>query len=258
MTALFSDVAGFTSISERLEPEELVELLNKYLTAMTDVIFEYGGYLDKYMGDGIMAFWNGLLKQPNHAEQACRCALKSMRRLKELNIELQARGLVPLKARIGINTGAMAAGYMGSSQKKQYTIMGDNVNLASRLEGANKSFGSEIMISEFTCDAVADLFEVRFLDIIRVPGKAKPVKTYELLGEKGSVNGLWGQVLPAYHQAIQDFGSQRFPEARTKFLEVLKILGHDKPCETYIQRAEAFIANPPPKDWDGVFELKTK
>jgi adenylate cyclase len=258
MTAFFSDVAGFTSISERLEPEELVELLNKYLTAMTDVIFEYGGYLDKYMGDGIMAFWNGLLKQTDHAEKACRCALKSMQRLKELNTELEKLGLVPLKARIGVNTGTMVAGFMGSNQKNQYTIMGDNVNLASRLEGANKAFGSAIMISEFTCDAVADLFEVRFLDIIRVPGKAKPVKTYELLGEKGQVDGVWSQVLPLYHQAIQEFGSQQFRSAHSKFLEVLGFLGHDKPCETYIQRTAAFIANPPPKDWDGVFELKTK
>jgi adenylate cyclase len=258
MTAFFSDVAGFTSISERLDPEELVTLLNQYLTAMTDVIFEYGGYLDKYMGDGIMAFWNGLLKQPDHAEKACRCALKSMQRLKELNINLEQRGLVPLKARIGVNTGTMVAGFMGSNQKNQYTIMGDNVNLASRLEGANKAFGSAIMISEFTVDMVADLFEMRFLDIIRVPGKAKPVKTYELLGEKGAVDGVWPQVLPLYHKAIQEFSDQQFQSAKTKFLEVLGFLGHDKPCETYIQRAEAFMVNPPPKDWDGVFELKTK
>jgi adenylate cyclase len=258
MTAFFSDVASFTSISERLQPEELVELLNKYLTAMTNVIFEYGGYLDKYMGDGIMAFWNGLLKQPDHAEKACRCALKSMQRLKELNVALEQRGLVPLKARIGVNTGTMLAGFMGSDQKNQYTIMGDNVNLASRLEGANKAFGTSIMISEFTCDSVNELFEVRFLDIIRVPGKARPVKTYELLGEKGQVDPVWGQVLPLYHEAIQEFGSQQFQSAKRKFLEVLGILGHDKPCETYIQRADAFILNPPPKDWDGVFELKTK
>ncbi len=258
MSALFSDVAGFTSISERLAPEELVSLLNTYLTEMTDVIFEYGGYLDKYMGDGIMAFWNGLLKQSDHAEKACRCALKSMQKLKELNVKLEQRGLVPLKARIGVNTGTMLAGFMGSNQKNQYTIMGDNVNLASRLEGANKSFGTSIMISEFTCDQVSELFDVRFLDIIRVPGKAKPVKTYELLGEKGTGNPVWNQVLPVYHQAIQEFGAQEFLSAKAKFLEVLGILGQDKPCETYIHRAEAFIVNPPPKDWDGVFELKTK
>src|SRR5471032_18931 len=116
MTAFFSDVAGFKSISERLEPEELVDLLNRYLTAMTDVIFEYGGYLDKYMGDGIMAFWNGLLKQPNHAERACRCALGSVKRLALLNEDFKKRGLVPLGARIGVNTGIMLADYMGSAK----------------------------------------------------------------------------------------------------------------------------------------------
>lgn len=258
MTAFFSDVAGFTSISERLEPEELVELLNRYLTAMTDVIFEYDGYLDKYMGDGIMAFWNGLLKQPDHAERACRCALKSSHQLARLNQELEKRGLVPLSARIGVNTGIMAAGYMGSSQKKQYTIMGDNVNLASRLEGANKAFGTSIMISEFTYDLVQDRFEVRFLDKIRVPGKAKPVKTYELLAEKGELSPPWQKSLPIYHEAIQFFADRQFDSARAKFLEVLQILGHDKPCETYIERAQVFAAHFPPKEWDGVFELKTK
>lgn len=258
MTVFFSDVAGFTSISERMNPDQLVILLNTYLSAMTEVVFQYDGYLNKYMGDGIMAFWNAPVKQADHAERACRCALRSMERLEELNQELEKQGFTPLKARIGINTGDMVVGNMGSTQKSDYTVVGDNVNLGSRLEGANKSFGSSIMISEFTCDAVGELFEVRFLDIIRVPGKARPVKTYELLGEKGRVSPVWAQVLPAYHQAIQDFGSQRFEEARRKFLEVLMILGHDKPCETYIQRAEAFVANPPPKDWDGVFELKTK
>jgi adenylate cyclase len=258
MTVLFSDVAGFTSISERMDPDQLVVLLNRYLTAMTEVVFEYDGYLNKYMGDGIMAFWNSPLRQVNHAELACRTALKSRDRLKTFNEELQKEGLVALKARIGLNTGTMVVGNMGSRQKSDYTVMGDNVNLGSRLEGANKAFGTEIMISEFTADSVSELFEVRFLDIIRVPGKAKPVKTYELLGEKGSVSPLWAQVLPVYHQAIQEFGAQQFQSAKTKFLEVLKILGQDKPCETYIQRAEVFMLNPPPKDWDGVFELKTK
>jgi adenylate cyclase len=258
MTALFSDVAGFTSISERLEPEALVELLNEYLTAMTEILFEHGGYVDKYMGDGIMAFWNGLLRQPDHADLACRCALKSMRRLDALNAGLAKRGLAALKARIGINTGIMAAGYMGSTQKKQYTIMGDNVNLASRLEGANKAFGSAIMISEFTYEMVQDRFEVRFLDRIRVPGKAKPVKTYELLAEKGALPEPWPSAMPIYHEAIHLFAERQFAEARMKFLDVLKVMGHDKPSETYVERAETFLETPPIRDWDGVFELKTK
>jgi adenylate cyclase len=259
MTVFFSDVAGFTSISERLEPEGLVDLLNQYLTSMTEVIFENGGYVDKYMGDGIMAFWNGLLKQTDHAERACRCALGSVKRLQKLNEEIKSRGgLVLLSARIGINTGVMAAGYMGSVQKKQFTVMGDNVNLGSRLEGANKAFGSSVMISEFTYEAVQDKFEVRFLDKIRVLGKAKPVKVFELLAEKGGLSPEWQKAHTLYHDAIMLFVNRDFAKAREKFLEVSTILGQDKASMAYVQRAEAFIAHPPEADWDGVYEVKSK
>jgi adenylate cyclase len=258
MTVFFSDVAGFTSISERLQPEELVDLLNRYLTSMTEVIFENGGYVDKYMGDGIMAFWNGLLKQTDHAERACRCALGSVKRLRDLNTDLKVRGLVPLSARIGINTGAMAAGYMGSVQKKQFTVMGDNVNLGSRLEGANKAYGSSVMISEFTYEIVQDKFEVRYLDKIRVPGKAKPVKVFELLAEKGGLTPEWQKALPVYHDAINLFVGREFSKAREKFLEVSALLGQDKASMAYVERAEAFVAHPPEKDWDGVYEVKSK
>jgi adenylate cyclase len=258
MTVFFSDVAGFTSISERLSPEELVVLLNRYLSAMTEVVFAYDGYLNKYMGDGIMAFWNAPVRQADHAARACRCALQSMRRLEELNVELKAQGIVPLKARIGLNSGTMAVGNMGSMQKSDYTVMGDHVNLGSRLEGANKAFGTAIMISEFTYELVRDLFEVRYLDKIRVVGKAKGVSVYELLGEKGQVNGVWTKALPLYHQAIGLFTKREFAAARGIFLEVSNIIGHDKPSEAYAQRAELFIQQPPAEDWDGVFEVKSK
>jgi len=258
MTVFFSDVAGFTSISERLNPDELVVLLNRYLSAMTEVIFEFDGYLNKYMGDGIMAFWNAPVKQADHTVRACRCALRSRDRLEKLNVELASQGLSPLKARVGINTGIMVVGNMGSQQKSDYTVMGDNVNLGSRLEGANKAFGTAIMISEFTYEEVQDAFEVRFLDRIRVPGKAKPVKTYELLCEKGALSPAWQQAIGLYHEAIELFIARSYEPARIKFLEVIRILGHDKPCETYAQRAETFTLHPPAPDWDGVFELTTK
>jgi adenylate cyclase len=258
MTVFFSDVAGFTTISERMNPDELVVLLNRYLSAMTEVIFEYDGYLNKYMGDGIMAFWNAPVKQADHAERACRCALKSMRRLKELNEELKVQGLNPLGARIGINSGTMVVGNMGSQQKSDYTVMGDNVNTGSRLEGANKAFGSSIMISEFTYEIVQDKFEVRFLDRIRVPGKAKPVKVYELLTEKGGLSPEWQKAVPLYHDAIELFTHRKFVEAREKFLEVSGILGQDKASLAYVGRVEAFLAAPPAEDWDGVYEVKSK
>lgn len=258
ITVLFSDVAGFTTLSERLNPDELVILLNRYLSAMTEVIFLYDGYLNKYMGDGIMAFWNAPLKQADHAARACRCALRTLDRLQRLNDELKAEGKNPLHLRIGINTGPMVVGEMGSKQKKDYTVMGDHVNLGSRLEGANKPFGTRIMISEFTYDVIRDQFEVRYLDRLRVPGRAKPVKTYELLSEKGKLAPTWVQALPLYHEGIHLFNDRKYEEARAKFLDVLTIVGQDKVCETYMHRAEDFAANPPDKEWDGVFNVTTK
>jgi adenylate cyclase len=258
MTVFFSDVAGFTSISERMNPDELVVLLNRYLSAMTEVIFHYDGYLNKYMGDGIMAFWNAPLKQADHAARACRCALRSQERLVLLNEELKSQGLNPLAARIGVNTGVMVVGNMGSVQKSDYTVMGDHVNLGSRLEGANKPYGTQLMISEFTYEVIHEQFEVRYLDRLRVPGRAKPVKTYELLSEKGKLAPQWESALPLYHEGIHLFNDRQFEAARLKFLDVLKILGQDKVCELYAQRAESFIMTPPAKEWDGVFDVKTK
>lgn len=258
ITAFFSDVAGFTSISERMNPDELVVLLNRYLSAMTEIVFQYDGYLNKYMGDGIMAFWNAPLKQADHASRACRCALKSKLRLARLNDEFKAEGIAPLSARIGINTGLMTVGNMGSRQKSDYTVMGDHVNLASRLEGANKPFGSAIMISEFTYEIVNGEFEVRYLDRLRVPGKAKPVKTYELLAEKGRLSPEWAQALPVYHEGIHLLNDRQFGPAKEKFLEVRRIVGQDKACELYLARAQEFERQPPAKDWDGVYDVKTK
>ena len=225
---------------------------------MTEVIFEYDGYLNKYMGDGIMAFWNAPVKQSDHAERACRCALDSMRRLKAFNEELKAQGVPPLGARIGLNSGTMVVGNMGSQQKSDYTVMGDNVNLGSRLEGANKAYGSAIMISEFTYEVVQAKFDVRYLDRIRVPGKAKPVRVYELLSEKGGLDALWQKALPVYHEAIQQFTDRQFGPAREKFLEVCTIMGQDMASMAYIHRAEAFLAESPPDNWDGVYEVKSK
>ena len=187
-----------------------------------------------------MAFWNAPLKQADHAARACRCALRSVERLARLNEELKAEGMVPLQARIGINTGTMVVGNMGSRQKSdRYTVMGDHVNLGSRLEGANKPFGTAIMISEFTYEVIREQFEVRYLDRLRVPGRAKPVKTYELLAEKAKLSSTWAQALPVYHEGIHLFNDRQYEAARAKFLDVSAILGQDKVCEIYIHRAEA-------------------
>lgn len=179
LTVLFSDIRSFTTLSESMSPQELVNHLNTYLTAMTDVILEYGGYLDKYVGDEVMCFWGAPLPQADHAVLACKCALRQMERLRELN----AGWPEPIRINIGIgvNSGIMTVGNMGSPARMNYTLTGDNVNLGARLEGTNKEYGTNIIISEFTYGLVKDKFLCRELDNIRVKGKNKPVLIYELV-----------------------------------------------------------------------------
>ncbi|HOS41550.1 MAG TPA: adenylate/guanylate cyclase domain-containing protein [Spirochaetota bacterium] len=184
LTVLFSDIRGFTTISERLTPEALVVHLNEYLQEMTDVVFKYDGTLDKYVGDEIMAFWGAPIPQEDHALRACRTALEMMTRLRELNENWKSQGKPPLDIGIGINTGEMVVGFMGSSSRMDYTLMGDMVNLGARLEGTNKAYGTNIIISEFTYEHVRDHVIVRELDLVRVKGKLKPVKIYELFEMK--------------------------------------------------------------------------
>ncbi len=182
LTIMFSDLAGFTSLSEGLEPEALTALLNDYLTDMTDIILDEGGTLDKYEGDAIMAFWNAPLDQPDHAARACRAAVRCQRRLAARAEEFRSRCGRPLHARIGIHTGEVIVGNMGSRQRFDYTVLGDAANLASRLEGANKAFGTAVMISEATCTAAGEGFLVRPLGRVRVVGRREPVPVFELAG----------------------------------------------------------------------------
>jgi adenylate cyclase len=179
LTVLFSDIRSFTTLSESMSPQELVNHLNTYLTAMTDVIFEYGGYLDKYVGDEVMCFWGAPLPQTDHAVRACKCALRQMEKLHELNAAWPEA--IRINIGIGVNSGIMTVGNMGSPSRMNYTLMGDNVNLGARLEGTNKEYGTNVIISEFTYGLVKDHFLVRELDNIRVKGKNKPVLIYELV-----------------------------------------------------------------------------
>lgn len=185
LTVLFSDIRGFTSISERLTPEELVEHLNIYLQSMTDIILKYYGTLDKYIGDAVMAFWGAPVEMDDHALNACKAAIEMMDALKVMNVKWEAENKPTLEIGIGINTGDMIVGNMGSASRMDYTLMGDNVNLGSRLEGTNKFYKTGIIISEFTYQYVKDYVIVRELDLIRVKGKAMPVKIFELMAIKG-------------------------------------------------------------------------
>ena len=257
LTVLFSDIRGFTTISEQLSPEELVHFLNEYLTAMTDIVFKYDGLLDKYMGDAIMAVYGAPLDQADHALRTCRTALEMLQTLKKLQIKWSAEGKPFMNIGVGINTGDMVVGNMGSQMRFDYTVMGDSVNLASRLEGINKEYGTNIVISEFTYAIVKDDFFCRELDAVRVKGKKLPVKIYELLCEKQEAETcrpfveLFEKGIAQYKQALWD-------DAIATFQKVMDIRPSDPPAKLYITRCQELKQDPPPQPWDGVFTMTRK
>jgi adenylate cyclase len=258
-TVLFSDVAGFTTISEKLEPEELVQLLNEYLTEMTNIVFKYDGMLDKYEGDAIMAVFGAPIAHGNHAYQACATALEMQERLVGMREEWRKVGKPELRIRIGINTGPMVVGNMGSESRFDYTVMGDAVNLGARLEPANKIYGTEIMIGDGTYQMAKDSIIARPLDLLRVKGKTEPVHVYELLGliDRGASDDLL-RVIELFRKGFEHYLKQNWDVAINYFQQVLAIRPEDNPSKTYIQRCQFFKENPPGADWDGVYSMKTK
>ncbi|NQZ00145.1 MAG: CHASE2 domain-containing protein [Bdellovibrionales bacterium] len=257
MTVFFSDVRGFTTISEQLDPRALSDLLNFYLTPMTELVFKNKGTLDKYMGDAVMAFFGAPISYKDHAKHGCRCALQSLEKLSELQLELEKRNLPLIDIGIGLNTGEMSVGNMGSETVRSYTVMGDAVNLGSRLEGINKQYGTRIIISEFTYADVKDDFVCREIDLVRVKGKVEPVKIYELVGE-GSVPKEKADLVKKFAEGYALYHSMKFSEAIDTFNQALSIEPDDECSKLYIKRSEDFIASPPPEDWDGVFVMTSK
>ncbi len=259
MSMLFSDVKGFSTISEKLTPEELVALLNEYLTAMSRVVFEFGGMVDKYEGDLVMAEFGAPIWTPDHAAQCCRTGLVMQKRLADLRVKWKAEGRNELYCRVGINTGDVIVGNMGSEEKFDYTVMGDAVNLASRLEGANKEYGTAIMIGYNTWLDVKDTFVTRPLDLLRVVGKLEPVAVYELIAEKPEeVSPQRIQVAEIYTRGIELYRQKNFTEARKLFLEALEVDPKDSPSKVYLGRCDLYLADPPGDDWDGVWTLHSK
>lgn len=254
ITVFFSDIAGFTSISEKMQPEELVGFLNTYLAAMTQVILGHQGTLDKYEGDAIMAFWGAPLPMADHAKQACLAALENQKKLESLREEWKKKGLPPLHVRIGLNTGDAIVGNMGSETRFDYTVMGDNVNLASRLEGIGKQYGTQIIISESTHEKVKDDFVCRELDLIRVKGKERPVRIFELMGLKDQVSEVTLKHLGVFQKGLELYRARNFLAATSQFRELLE----DPPAQAFLQRCERFIQNPPPAEWDGVYTFTEK
>ncbi|HAE23537.1 MAG TPA: hypothetical protein DCG47_14650 [Spirochaetaceae bacterium] len=258
ITTFFSDVAGFSSISEKLSAEDLVQLLNEYLSEMSDIIMHNRGTVDKYEGDAIMAFWGAPLSYPEHPYNACLSAVQMQARLEELRAAWRAQGRDELKVRIGLNTGKAVAGNMGSHTRMNYTVMGDSVNLASRLEGANKFYGSYTMASEYTWQATKDDFRYRELDIIRVVGKAEPIRVFELIGLKGGLSDAREAVLASFDSGLALYRQRRWKEALNAFTAALRVDMADGPSRVYYARCRKFLSSPPAADWDGVSSLSSK
>lgn len=256
VSIFFSDVRGFTTISEKLDPQALSDLLNRYLTPMTEIVFKNKGTLDKYMGDAVMAFFGAPITFDSHPEMACQAALDSIEKLRSLQDEFAKEGLPLIDIGIGINTAEVSVGNMGSDIVRNYTVMGDGVNLASRLEGINKEYGTRIILSDYTYQKVKDLFICREVDRVRVKGKLEPVVIHELLGRKNSPSPL--KDLETFSKGLNEYYSQDFKASLQSFQTFLEQNPEDYLTKLYMERVNHYLSSPPPENWDGVHEMKTK
>ncbi len=259
VSILFSDVAGFTTISEKLSPADLVHLLNDYLTEMSEIVLANNGIIDKYEGDAIMAEFGVPVPYDNHAHMACKTAIEMQQSLVILRKKWKEQGRPELTARIGINTGEVIVGNMGSRDVFDYTVMGDHVNLGSRLEGANKFYGTNVMISEFTYEYIKDDFITRMLDIIQVKGKKEPIKVYDLIASRDeTLENEFIQLLDTFERGLEYYRNQKWDEAIECFTTCLKLREGDRPSQEFRQRCKNYKSNPPGDNWDGVTVLTEK
>ncbi|MBL7003261.1 MAG: adenylate/guanylate cyclase domain-containing protein [Gammaproteobacteria bacterium] len=257
MTVLFSDVRGFTTLSEGLDPHELTQLMNALLTPMTRVIHNNRGTIDKYMGDCIMAFWGAPLDDPEHARNSLYAALDMMKELKIMQAEFKERGWPPVNVGIGLNTGEMNVGNMGSEFRMAYTVLGDTVNLGSRLEGLTKAYGVDIIVGELTKKQIPE-FIFRELDLVRVKGKNEPVAIFEPIGHKNDISKDLHSELVRYKQALKAFRMQKWDNAEVDFFSLNRAHPDHKLFQEYLNRIQKYRLNPPPDDWDGVFTHTSK
>ncbi len=256
MSVLFSDVRGFTTISESLEPTELTQLMNEFLTPITRIIHVHRGTIDKYMGDAVMAFWGAPLKDEQHATNALEAALDMVLAMEQVTAHFAEKGWPPIKVGIGISSGPMNVGNMGSEFRMAYTVMGDVVNLGSRLEGQTKNYGANIIIAQETAAMVSG-YALRELDLIRVKGKNVPITIYEPLGRSDEIDEQLANEIALYHDALRLYRARAFEQAKGLF-ESLETENPSALYQLYLERINAFIAQPPQPDWDGVFVATSK
>lgn len=258
ITAFFSDVEGFTSISEKLQARQLVELLNEFLTEMTDIILKYEGTVDKFEGDAIIAFFGAPNDLKNHAETACMACVDMQQRLVFLREKWKAENRPELKMRLALYSGMAVVGNMGSKNRMDYTMMGDTVNTAARLEGVNKIYGTYTLIGETVYEALSkDKFFVREADVIYVVGKRKPIKIYQLIGYLENADSLMRDTVSLYEKGLLLYQKNNWDEAAACFEAALSLTPDDGPSKTMLSRCKEYKLNPPP-DWNGVFSLKSK
>jgi adenylate cyclase len=258
LSVLFSDVRGFTTISESLSPEDLAVYINEYLTTMSLVIREkHRGTLDKYIGDAIMAFWGAPVADPEHAKNAVMAALDMQKAAKDLNEKFKAKGWPQFKIGIGVNTGVMRVGDMGSQIRKAYTVMGDPVNLGSRLEGITKQYGADIIIGEGTKERISG-FVCKEVDRVRVKGKDEPIAIFQPLGLEGQVEKPKLDEMKLWNQALKLYRSQDWDMAELQLINLKKATTDGALYDEFLERIATLRTNPPGKGWDGVHKFETK
>lgn len=258
-TVLFTDIRGFTSISEKMQPKELVQMLRDYFTLMVGAVFAFQGTVDKFIGDCIMAIFGAPTPQPNHASLSVLAALEMKKLLQRFNAMRQEELKEPLRIGVGINTGEVVVGNIGSEQRLEYTAIGDAVNLASRLEGINKQYGTEIIISESTYRQLVDVDVLaREIDEVRVKGKRNPVKIYEIMACQPDVTDAQQTLCEHFGQGVEYYRARKWGKAIREFQSALTVVQSDMPSQLYIERCTLYQKHPPSEPWDGVFEMKTK
>ncbi len=257
LTVLFSDVRGFTTLSESLSPGELSLLMNEYLTAMTKIIHENRGTIDKYMGDAVMAFWGAPIRDENHARHALETGMAMLERLNAIQDDFKARGWPEIKIGVGLNSGMMSVGDMGSEFRRAYTVLGDAVNLGSRLEGLTKNYGVEIIVGEATKDLVVD-YCYRELDLVRVKGKDEPVTIYEPVAPESEISREESKELSLHKETLKLYRAQDWDRAEMQFINLQKVSPHRRLYQIYIDRIVQYRQTPPPENWDGVFTHTSK
>jgi adenylate cyclase len=258
LTVFFSDIAGFTTVAEATKPDELVAMLGEYLDEMTRILVAHGGTVDKFLGDGIMAFWGAPLDDPSHAARACEAAIACRARLLELRARGERPWAVQWRTRIGLATGEVLVGNIGTPERMNYTVMGDTANLAARLEGLNKLYGTSILVSESTRRLAEGRIVARPVDVTAVKGKTLGVKVYELLGVASSAAPDAVAVAAASARALDAYLTRDFATAIAAWEEVLAKLPGDDAARTMIARARGYAASPPPADWAGVHVAEEK